>query len=43
MVTSHAAAIVWRWDQTEPFGDSVPSAAPDGDGIDLPREILDRS
>jgi RHS repeat-associated protein len=26
---------VWRWDQTEPFGDSVPDEDPDGDGIQL--------
>jgi RHS repeat-associated protein len=33
MITSQAGATVWKWDQAEPFGNSVPNADPDGDGI----------
>lgn len=33
MISSQAGATVWRWDQAEPFGDSVPNSDPDGDGI----------
>ena len=33
MIASSTGTTVWRWDQTEPFGDSVPNADPDGDGI----------
>jgi len=33
MISSSTSTTVWRWDQTEPFGDSVPNADADGDGI----------
>ena len=33
MISSQAGATVWRWDQAEPFGNSVPNSDADGDGI----------
>jgi RHS repeat-associated protein len=33
MIASSSGTTVWRWDQAEPFGDSVPNADADGDGI----------
>jgi len=32
LVTNGAGVAVWRWDQTEPFGDNVPNEDPDGNG-----------
>jgi RHS repeat-associated protein len=31
-VADAAGTVVWRWDQTEPFGDSVPNSDPSGFG-----------
>jgi RHS repeat-associated protein len=33
MIATSTGTTVWRWDQAEPFGNSVPNADPDGDGI----------
>jgi RHS repeat-associated protein len=33
MIATSTGTTVWKWDQTEPFGDSLPSTDPDGDGI----------
>jgi RHS repeat-associated protein len=32
MVTNGSGTPVWRWDQTEPFGDNLPNEDPDGNG-----------
>jgi len=33
MVANQAGTTVWRWDNTEPFGNSMPNDDPDGDGV----------
>jgi len=33
MIATSTGTTVWRWDQGEPFGNDVPNADPDGDGI----------
>jgi RHS repeat-associated protein len=33
MIANQAGATVWRWDNTEPFGEALPNDDPDGDGI----------
>jgi len=33
LVTSGSGTPVWRWDQTEPFGDNLPNEDPDGNSI----------
>jgi len=33
MVQDQNANVVWRWDQQEPFGATLPNADPDGDGV----------
>jgi RHS repeat-associated protein len=32
-VTNQAQQTVWRWENTEPFGKSLPEEDPDGDGV----------
>ena len=32
LVTNGSGVAVWRWDQTEPFGDNLPNEDPDGNG-----------
>lgn len=32
MIANQAGTTVWRWDNTEPFGNSLPNDDPDGDG-----------
>jgi RHS repeat-associated protein len=40
LVASQSGQTVWRWDQQEPFGDSVPDENPSGLGIfDLPLRL----
>jgi RHS repeat-associated protein len=46
-VTDASGTIVWRWDQTEPFGDSVPNGDPSGVGafefnLRFPGQYADR-
>src|SRR5713101_9369660 len=33
MIANQAGTPVWRWDNTEPFGATLPSDDPDGDGV----------
>ncbi|MGH8700710.1 MAG: RHS repeat-associated core domain-containing protein [Burkholderiales bacterium] len=33
MITDESQRVVWRWENTEPFGKSLPEEDPDGDGI----------
>jgi RHS repeat-associated protein len=33
LVSDQAQRVVWRWDNTEPFGNSMPNDDPDGDGV----------
>jgi len=33
MIADQAGTTVWRWDNTEPFGNSMPNDDPDGDGV----------
>ena len=33
MIANQAGTTVWRWDNTEPFGNSMPNDDPDGDGV----------
>ncbi|MGH7732583.1 MAG: RHS repeat-associated core domain-containing protein, partial [Gemmatimonadales bacterium] len=33
LVADVTGTTVWRWDQAEPFGDSVPNEDPDGDAV----------
>jgi len=33
LVANQAGTTVWRWDNTEPFGNSLPNDDPDGDGV----------
>ena len=33
LVTNGSGTPVWRWDQTEPFGDNLPNEDPDGNSI----------
>ena len=33
MITNQAGTTVWRWDNTEPFGNSMPNDDADGDGV----------
>jgi RHS repeat-associated protein len=33
MIADQNTKVVWRWDQGEPFGDSLPDDDPDGDGV----------
>jgi RHS repeat-associated protein len=35
MIQDQNQNVVWRWEQTEPFGDSVPDNDPDKDGIEF--------
>jgi RHS repeat-associated protein len=31
-ITDESQRVVWRWENTEPFGKSLPEEDPDGDG-----------
>jgi len=33
MIANQAGTTVWKWDNTEPFGNSMPSDDPDGDSV----------
>jgi len=33
MIADQAGLTVWKWDNTEPFGNSMPNDDPDGDGV----------
>lgn len=33
LIANQAGATVWRWDNTEPFGNSMPNDDPDGDSV----------
>jgi len=47
-IANASGTTVWRWDQAEPFGNSVPNADPDGDGssfdfpLRFPGQYFDR-
>jgi RHS repeat-associated protein len=33
LIANQAGTTVWKWDNTEPFGNSMPNDDPDGDGV----------
>src|SRR5262249_23248890 len=48
MIADQNTKVVWRWDQGEPFGDTLPDNDPDGDGkafdfpLRFPGQYFDR-
>jgi RHS repeat-associated protein len=48
MIANQTGTTVWKWDNTEPFGNSMPNDDPDGDGVPfvfdlrLPGQYFDR-